>query len=432
MSLRSIFKAIIDSVVQTEPTSPITIPLQELSQIWLTRNMDASAASSTAASASIAGMPAPEPPRPEPAAPPAFDISRYRPRAVFENLWNEYIQPNYILFEEDGSLPAVSELINILTTEGVCPSVVVSEKAFNKKTTMDLAKISLQNHSINVAEKLLYDIKNKYLPNKETEYQSSIPIAIIAALGHDIGKLPSYVTRPAYSKHDHPYISVDVLKKLFGKYDVRSGRLDLAIEAIKMHHEGRVSGQVEAANKYINWLQYADHKAREEELAGVRHLDAKDGAKWLDTGQLLDELMPKINIVETAGKNNEFFAFSFGGTVYARLDTLYNIALSMYSKANIVDIVFEYSHIGMIELARKQILRRLYEEKKLRSGLDVNEKPYGKWYTVSSSATGNEKIQLVPIPVEKFGRLPSELELEKRKQGWLRTITAVRESGSRS
>ena len=63
MSLRSIFKAIIDSVVQTEPTSPITIPLQELSQIWLKRNMDASAASSAASStpASIDGIPAPEP-----------------------------------------------------------------------------------------------------------------------------------------------------------------------------------------------------------------------------------------------------------------------------------------------------------------------------------------------------------------------------------
>ncbi|MGO9139712.1 MAG: HD domain-containing protein [Syntrophales bacterium] len=423
MSLRSIFKAIIESVVETEPTGPITIPLQELSQIWVKRNVDAQAASSaaSAAPASTDGMRASEY-----AAQPAFDISRYRPRAAFENLWNEYIQPNYMLFEEDGSLPAVSELIDILTTGGVCQSVVVSEKVFNKKTTMDLAKISLQNHSINVAEKLLNDIRNKYLPNKEMEYQSSIPIAIIAALGHDIGKLPSYMARPAYSKHDHPYISVDVLKKLFGKYDVHSGRLDLAIEAIKVHHEGRVSGQVEAANKYINWLQYADHKAREEELAGVRHLDAKDGAKWLDTGRLLDELMPKINIVETAGKKNEFFAFSFGGTVYASLDTLYNIAQSMYSKANIVDIVFEYSHIGMIELARKQIVRRLYEEKKLTSGLDVNAKPYGKWYTVSSSAAGNEKIQLIPIPVEKFGRLPSELELEGRKQGWLRTITAVR------
>ena len=53
MSLRSIFKAIIDSVVETEPTSPITIPLQELSQIWLTRNMDASAASSAASQLSF-------------------------------------------------------------------------------------------------------------------------------------------------------------------------------------------------------------------------------------------------------------------------------------------------------------------------------------------------------------------------------------------
>ena len=422
MSLSSIFKVILDSFVETDPTGPITIPLQELSRIWLPRIEPA--VTETAAPIQTASQPVPigtEPPK--------DGADNYRPKSVFESFWNEYIEPNTILFKEDGSLPPVSELIKLLSTEGVCPSIVVSEKIFKSKATADLAKISLQNHSIHVAENLLGLMHGCM---KESEYRACIPTAIIASLGHDIGKLPSYITSPTYSKHDHPHISVDVLKKLFGKYNVRSERLDLALDAVKMHHEGHVSGELEGSNRYINWLQYADHKSREEELAGVRHLDAQDGAKWLDTGELLKRLLPLINKVETSGKQNEFYAFSFENTVYARLDTLYDIAMSMYSEAgSFVDIIFEYENSGVVELARKQIVKRLHEGEKLQRGLDINVSRYGKWYTITSSSTGSARYQLVPIPVEKFGYLPSELELEKRKQGWLRTITAVRGSGKK-
>ncbi|MEN6317934.1 MAG: HD domain-containing protein [Syntrophaceae bacterium] len=422
MSLSSIFKVIMDSFIKTEATSPITIPLQELSRIWLTRVTPAAIVTTAVTEAN-------NQPVPTPTESPEDGVDKYLPKSVFESFWNEYIEPNTILFKEDGSLLPVSDLINLLSTEGVCPSIVVNEKIFNSKTTADLAKISLQNHSIHVAENLLGLMHGCM---KESEYRACIPTAIIAALGHDIGKLPSYITSPTYSKHDHPHISVDVLKQLFGKYNVRSERLDLAIEAIKMHHEGHVYGELESGNRYINWLQYADHKSREEELAGLRHQDVQDGAKWLGTDELLKRLLPLINKVETSGKHNEFYAFSFENTVYARLDTLYDIVMSMYSEAgSFVDIVFEYENTGVVELARKQIMKRLHEEKKLQRGMDVNISRYGKWYTITSSSTGSARYQLVPIPVEKFGYLPSELELEKRKQGWLRTITAVRGSGKK-
>ena len=419
MSLRNILKAIIDSVIETEPTSPITIPLENLSRIWLPRIIPIAIVKAASTETTNQSMPDTESAE--------EDVGKYRPKAVFESFWNEYIEPNIILFKEDRSLPPVSELINLLTTEGVCPSIVVSKKIFNSQTTADLAKIPLNRHSIHVAENLLGMMQGCL---KESEYRSCIPTAIIAALGHDIGKLPSYITSPTYSKHDHPYISVIILTDSFKKHNSSSKRIELAIEAVKMHHDGLVSGDLEANNRYINWLQYADEKARGQELASVRKLDVQDGAKWLDTCELLNRLLPLINKVETSGKHNQFYAFSFGNMVYARIDTLYDIAMSIYSEAgSFVDIVFEYENSGMVELARKQIVKRLYEEKKLPIGWEVNASRYGKWYMITSSATGNAKYQLVPIPVEKFGRLPSELELEHRKQGWIRTITAVRESG---
>jgi CRISPR/Cas system-associated endonuclease Cas3-HD len=427
MSIWDFIKGLLESVVTTEPSSPITVRLEELSRIWLPVNGYRPLAPGELSTALVTEVEETQ----EPSENPAIEINKYKPAVFFESFWNQYIRPNIVLFEEGKLFPVVNELINILTEDGICPSIVVNDHIFSNRVAKDLAKITLQQHSLNVAEKLI-EMMDNYL--KGIEARDTVPTAIIAALGHDIGKISKYSSRYA-KKQDHPYISAEIIVAIAEQYNAKSRRLDHAIEAIKMHHEGRVSGELANTNRYINWLQIADEKAREAEMGEMRRLPiAQDGAEWLDVEEMLKNLKPLINILETGGKQEDFSAFSYENTVYTRVDSLYDIAVVMYTKANnVVDVLFEYQHTRIIELARRQIVKRLYEAKKLSHTIDIEHWPYGKWYNITRSAYKSEytqtKFRLVPIPIEHFGCLPSELEHEK--EGWLKLITSVKDTSNK-
>jgi hypothetical protein len=102
----------------------------------------------------------------------------------------------------------IDEICALLDREGDCPSIVQvkgdPEVSLEKNVYDHLARITLLDHSLHVAEELLNLMGNK---------GPLTPKVIITALGHDLGKLPAF-TGQTYSLGDHPTMSVVVLGRI--------------------------------------------------------------------------------------------------------------------------------------------------------------------------------------------------------------------------
>jgi hypothetical protein len=177
-------------------------------------------------------------------------------------------------------------------------------------------------------------------------------------------------------------------------------------------------------------LLHADFKAREQELAKVRKMPVKDCAEWLNVDELLKRIEQKINVLESTGKHTEFHSFTHKGTVYVRSEALYDAARSMYPGANAIDFTFEYLTDAVITMAKKNIIKKLGDSKKLQRGYDANVSPTGKLYvvTIVEKETKQPRYYLVPLPVEQFAITSGELEKRKSTDGgWLFNIKDVSE-----
>jgi hypothetical protein len=147
----------------------------------------------------------------------------------------------------------INEICALLDREGECPSVVQQkgdpEVSLEQNVFDHLARITLLNHSIHVAEDMLNIMGSK---------GPLTPKIIITALGHDLGKLPSF-TAQTYSLGDHPTMSAVALFRMkeFNNLNYK----DEISKAIKSHH--RIANGLLLAEK----LKEADHLAREKELA---------------------------------------------------------------------------------------------------------------------------------------------------------------------
>ena len=433
---RKVLNKVADAIIITKPTGEITIPLTDLCQIWL-----GSSAGYTTDDHPVATAPKEDTHQ---EVVPCNKVSegnnenntdtlnRYVPNRAFEPFWNEYIIPNIGPFQNDGSLPVLRELVDILTIHGAEPSVVPGETIFSNQAAQDLAHISLQQHSINVAVNLLQSQRETL---QDLDFVARIPPMVFAALAHDIGKLSRYVEEVKSSKNDHPIISARILKELFVKHKSTPPWKDNVINSVLMHHSDG-----DKSNFYIDLpLQHADYTARQQELQSVRGGGPrKNGAAWLDVEELLKEkILPIINLEDKAGPVNELYAFSYKDMVYVRIEWLYEIVKEMYVKAEKAgiarDFCFEYKGTNIITLAKRHIVERLNAEKKLPERYNynaANKASYlGKWYVVYGGVS-SPYFRLVPIPIEHFGVMPSELE--KRKTGWLRTITGIKESRAKT
>ena len=154
----------------------------------------------------------------------------------------------------------IREILGLLDREGDCPSVVgdkSGEGALEKNTYDMLAGIPLYSHSLDVAEELIKAFKGS---------EAMLPTVLVASLGHDIGKLPSF-RKTLYSMGDHPLISITALESL-QDYD-RLPNKDEISKAIGDHHRAP-KGLI--AEK----LKDADMAARRMELARKVRAHAKD------------------------------------------------------------------------------------------------------------------------------------------------------------
>lgn len=145
------------------------------------------------------------------------------------------------------------QILRMLEEEDPCPSVVNPandvEASWDSNTYTLLGRTSLLDHSLHVGEQIVSLLI-------EGEAQHVIPDAMIAALAHDLGKLPS--NRPhLYSLGEHPLAAGRVLAEI-GLFKQLARKEEIS-KAIKQHH-------MKADGLIGKMLKKADQKARQQEL----------------------------------------------------------------------------------------------------------------------------------------------------------------------
>jgi len=270
-----------------------------------------------------------------------------------------------------------------------------------------LSKISLGEHSVNVARIMLNLIKETY-----RDYENLIPKALVSSLGHDIGKAPILSESGAYGKADHPVLSARKVEELFGGRE--PGWLKDAIEAIKNHHMPKVS------DPFSSLLKTSDLKARVMEIAShSENFKVRDWDDWFDPREFLNLLLPEINIIQSG---NRWKAFSFGSVVYFQTEFLYESLRELARKKGVVDM-------WLLRIIEKQDALRKMAESLRKAGMlsDEVREPYWSRYFEIKTSRYRKKMYLVPVRIDAFEVLPHVIE--GRKEGYLREIESVTTKG---
>jgi len=161
----------------------------------------------------------------------------------------------------------IIQILHFLDNKGNCPSVVfIHGDPDNEKSATNhniLKRVSLLNHSLNVAEIICQMIKKE----STTGAMIMAPDALICALTHDLGKIPGSCA-DLYTSGLHPITSNTILQSINGFQQLKN-RSDIEA-AIKMHHNPHLENE---KNHLLRLLGAADKKARVVEEAIVIGLD---------------------------------------------------------------------------------------------------------------------------------------------------------------
>ena len=265
------------------------------------------------------------------------------------------------------------EILRLLDREGQCPSVVDVqgdvEAAWEQNTYQILAKTTLLDHSLNVAEQVV-----KLLSDNQAWHV--IPDTMVAALGHDLGKLRS-ARGSLYALGEHPLAAGAIISGIPGFKEL-SRKKDI-LRAIRMHHkmpEGLLGKTLKKADQQArqreleHWVgEETPEEAKEsheeaapekppkpssresvqrvqadiygvninpassrEEIAPPQRMDISG---WFDAAGYLAMLKPYINRVE----GPRFLAFSMAdGLVYFQVKVLEEVARKQAQEAGCMEI----------------------------------------------------------------------------------------------
>ncbi len=186
------------------------------------------------------------------------DVEERKPRVVdFKNIEIARFYDQYILnkpFFTGLPLSAIQDILEVLDLEGNVPSVVnlnpdePEKKHIDDQSTYDkLHNVPLYRHSLNTAEEIIAKIEKG---------SPAGPKAVIAALAHDLGKLPSRYGQ-FYKSATHNLASVAVIESMHGIKNL--SYFDDISEAIRNHH-------IQSEKQLDNQLREADQAARRKEL----------------------------------------------------------------------------------------------------------------------------------------------------------------------
>jgi len=226
------------------------IPLAELSAIWRPPEKD------------------PPAPHAGPAAGPGENEGIIFRNPAVRRFFTENIRDDRS-FSREPSLKALAlDILAVLDRHGDCPSVVDCDTRFISgkrdpdaarkrtvagcgRTAFDiLSGVCLRDHALAVAKTAA----------RECGIGSGAPLLIIAALGHDLGKIPAFRDRPSFHSLDHPRVSALILKGM-PSFALLSAAASREIEAAVIdHHQDRPRSPLADA------LRIADEKCRQKEI----------------------------------------------------------------------------------------------------------------------------------------------------------------------
>jgi len=339
-------------------------------------------------------------------------------------------------------------ILETLDREGNCPSVVNShgeiEASLETGVYNRLARVTLREHALDTAKAMLRLVD----PGPMT------PMAIIAALGHDLGKIPAY-RQQLYSLGDHPVISVTILDKIPG-FSEMPNKEDV-ITAIRDHHRKPI-------DFFSIKLKEADQEARKKELARNFSLgdpgtgrgsrpreeekprrvtsaketiprddenkteDRKRRRKprevelpWYDGKAILQEISGRVNKVD----EGRWEAFSMAnGYVYVQVGLLWSVAKKVARINGDPSVLIADSDEELRTNILYSIVERLKtEENAIARGLIRDGYFSAPFVVTMRDGAVHSKASYVPFNLEAFGMLPSELELQK--YGKVREIVDV-------
>jgi len=359
-------------------------------------------------------QPSPTPPKPQPMSPPPPEVET---KPEEDDLWiemkspyvktilTEFFIPYQKQFEIQQAKEGFLSLVELLDQNGDCPSVTIDDKKMKSLASL-LRQIPLKDHSLHVARKIKELVKMKY----EIFYPYHIPEAIMAALAHDIGKIPYVFGRDlTVTKADHPILGAEKLRAIFPPE--KPSWLDNVIEAIKDHHRPSI-------NPLSKLLKEADRKAREEEVLQFNpYLKIQPREEWIDPNRLLQIIAPDIDKIK---EKNKFKAFSWNSIVYVQPDALYEALKQLAKEKQIVD--FSLLMDSDQTEVKIEIINALRRANML--AFDIKEGYMGRSFEVIGDKF-QKTFFLVPIKIEAFGSLPSKIT-KRLKPGYLGMIKEVR------
>ena len=168
------------------------------------------------------------------------------------DFYQAYVKPHARVLGKRG-LDVLEEILSILDTQGDCPSVVSGEQVRDEALSSSyelLARVNLRTHSLNAAREAFRMIKESY-----PDHEMVLGKTLIAALGHDLGKIPS---SGKYLTGDHPIRSAHVLESIVK--DLPYG--NEVVKAVRNHH-------LKANDSFTTLIKEADHRARDKELREI-------------------------------------------------------------------------------------------------------------------------------------------------------------------
>ena len=373
-------------------------------------------------------------------------------------------------------LDVIARLLVLLDKEEGCSSIVSQQATQDVETSWDaditrkLGTITLLDHTLNVAEIVIAKLN-------EEEANYMVPDAVVATLGHDIGKLPSEQAK-LYAQGDHSLTSAEVIAGIPGFSKLP--KKDVILKLIKTHHHedcddflGRIlrkadqkarKDEIQQVDSRIDTVQEAVEAQPvsdpieedadqwdEEEVADIQasnqatsesqndtdgdskgkkwgpqpkeQLPELDICKWFDADLCLQEIKRHINVLN----ENKFQAFSMpNGIVFVKSELLGEIALEQANKAKVLDITMrdktKKSEMQPIFIAMVNIFRGLSA---IETSL-VSEGFYAGRFAVLSRDGGKQKGYYTPFTAKAFLSLGESIdELEQRKKGRLMDFTSV-------
>ncbi|MCP4338753.1 MAG: metal-dependent phosphohydrolase [Desulfobulbaceae bacterium] len=365
------------------------------------------------------------------------------------------------------------QLLRMLEKEDPCPSVVNPandvEASWDSNTYAMLGRTSLLDHTLHVGEQTVALLV-------EAGAHHVIPDAMIAALGHDLGKLPSNHTH-LYSLGEHPLAAGRVLAEI--ELFKTISRKEEITKAIKQHHmrpEGLLGKTLKIADQKARQQELeeavemqpeeqhtneaADREAAPQDLkpaeekkslpapslaaqnALARQADTDiygDGesnqasarrsnivsrrkiniSTWFDAQEFIEELKPYINRIQ----NRRFMAFSMPNRyVYFQPKVIEEVAREQARKAGAMDI----ATMGEKDKTMQKVLLSIVEHFRNKGVIAcdlIKDAYFGGYFTINiNGGKTTMKGYYTPFLAEAFGSLA---EMERKKKGVIKNFSSV-------